>query len=102
MGDAAHPVSPAGGQGANMSVADAAAIAEVALRGESGLIDEYERRRRPANQRAMRPTRIGHFMLGQFPPPTPVVAAMLRRLAARPSIVARGVRAVAGAFREAR
>ena len=32
MGDAAHPVSPAGGQGANMSVADACVLAEIALR----------------------------------------------------------------------
>jgi len=30
MGDAAHPVSPAGGQGANMSIADARALAELA------------------------------------------------------------------------
>src|SRR5688572_410503 len=31
MGDAAHPVSPAGGQGANMSVADARVLAELFL-----------------------------------------------------------------------
>jgi 2-polyprenyl-6-methoxyphenol hydroxylase-like FAD-dependent oxidoreductase len=33
MGDAAHPVSPAGGQGANMSVADATAMAELLMDG---------------------------------------------------------------------
>ena len=59
-------------------------------------------RRRPANQRAMRPTRIGHAMLGQFPPPTAVVALILRWLAGHPAIAARGVRAISSAFQETR
>jgi len=57
MGDAAHSVSPAGGQGANMSVADARALAELLLCGAPNLVETYERRRRPANACSMRPTR---------------------------------------------
>src|SRR5262249_23327212 len=34
MGDAAHPVSPVGGQGANMSIADGRVLAELILSGE--------------------------------------------------------------------
>jgi 2-polyprenyl-6-methoxyphenol hydroxylase-like FAD-dependent oxidoreductase len=58
LGDAAHPVSPAGGQGANMSVADAAALADVALRGGADLPHAYEEKRRRANDRSLRFTRI--------------------------------------------
>jgi 6-methylpretetramide 4-monooxygenase len=64
MGDAAHPVSPAGGQGANMSVADACVLAEIALSNQPRLLEEYERRRRPANERSMSPTRGAAFIFG--------------------------------------
>jgi 2-polyprenyl-6-methoxyphenol hydroxylase-like FAD-dependent oxidoreductase len=64
MGDAAHPVSPAGGQGANMSIADARAIAELVLAGERDLLAAYERRRRVANRRSLRFTRAAAFVLG--------------------------------------
>lgn len=64
MGDAAHSVSPAGGQGANMSVADAQALAELALRDEQDLVAEYERIRQPANQRSFGPTRAVSRLLG--------------------------------------
>lgn len=64
MGDAAHSVSPAGGQGANMSVADAIVLAELALRDEPDLVAEYERIRRPANQRSFGPTRTVSRLLG--------------------------------------
>jgi 2-polyprenyl-6-methoxyphenol hydroxylase-like FAD-dependent oxidoreductase len=57
MGDAAHPVSPAGGQGANLAVADAVAIAETALHAPADLLNAYERRRRPAAQRSLQLTR---------------------------------------------
>jgi 2-polyprenyl-6-methoxyphenol hydroxylase-like FAD-dependent oxidoreductase len=57
LGDAIHPVSPAGGQGANMSVADATVVAELAVRGGTDWVQEYERRRRPANERSMNITR---------------------------------------------
>ncbi len=57
MGDAAHPVSPVGGQGTNMAVADAAVFAELALAGVPDLAAEYERQRMPANVRSLRFTR---------------------------------------------
>ena len=59
MGDAAHPVTPAGGQGANMSVADGVALAEVAQQAlslddcSSRQLEAYETLRRPANERSL-------------------------------------------------
>jgi 2-polyprenyl-6-methoxyphenol hydroxylase-like FAD-dependent oxidoreductase len=64
MGDAAHPVSPAGGQGANMSVADGRVLAELILSGERDVLAKYERRRRAANRRSLRFTRAAAFVLG--------------------------------------
>jgi 2-polyprenyl-6-methoxyphenol hydroxylase-like FAD-dependent oxidoreductase len=57
MGDAIHPVSPVGGQGANMSVQDARVMAEAFLSGRPDPVAEYERRRRPANERSLAFTR---------------------------------------------
>ena len=57
LGDAIHPVSPAGGQGANMSVHDARVLAELFLSGQADPVAEYERRRRPANERSIAITR---------------------------------------------
>ena len=53
LGDAAHPVTPAGGQGANMAVADAVALAEIAGEGGHDHLERYEKRRRPANERSV-------------------------------------------------
>jgi 2-polyprenyl-6-methoxyphenol hydroxylase-like FAD-dependent oxidoreductase len=53
VGDAAHPVTPAGGQGANMAVADAVALAELAQGNDDDLLERIERRRRPANERSV-------------------------------------------------
>jgi 2-polyprenyl-6-methoxyphenol hydroxylase-like FAD-dependent oxidoreductase len=53
MGDAAHPVTPAGGQGANLSVADALVIAEAASERPDRLLEEYERRRLPPTMRSL-------------------------------------------------
>jgi 2-polyprenyl-6-methoxyphenol hydroxylase-like FAD-dependent oxidoreductase len=64
MGDAAHPVSPVGGQGTNMAVADAAVFAELALAGVPDLAAEYERQRMPANTRSLRFTRHAARLLG--------------------------------------
>ncbi len=64
MGDAAHPPSPAGGQGANMAVGDARVLAELLLANTPDVVSEYERRRRPANTRSLRPTRAANFVLG--------------------------------------
>jgi len=63
IGDAAHPVSPVGGQGANMSVADAWAVADIVLNNPQNLLAEYERRRRPANQRSLRFTKVADRLL---------------------------------------
>ncbi len=59
IGDAAHPLTPAGGQGANASVADAAALARVALQAfeknnfSMKQLFSYEMERRPANERSL-------------------------------------------------
>ncbi|MGE3108486.1 MAG: FAD-dependent oxidoreductase [Phycisphaerales bacterium] len=57
LGDALHPVSPAGGQGANMSVADAGALADALLADSPDPLAQFERRRRSANERAVDITR---------------------------------------------
>ena len=57
LGDAIHPVSPAGGQGANMSVADAVALAEALLADAGDPLGAYEGRRREANERSLAVTR---------------------------------------------
>jgi 2-polyprenyl-6-methoxyphenol hydroxylase-like FAD-dependent oxidoreductase len=102
MGDAAHPVSPVGGQGANMSVADARVLAELALRDEPNLISEYECRRRPANERSMRFTRAGALLFGlpRWLLPVAPVFGLVRRLSRHPSFFARRLRFVSTAFLE--
>jgi 2-polyprenyl-6-methoxyphenol hydroxylase-like FAD-dependent oxidoreductase len=66
MGDAAHPVTPAGGQGANLSVADALVIAEAALQRPAGLLEEYRWRRRAATKRSLSFSR-GAMRVFSFP-----------------------------------
>jgi 2-polyprenyl-6-methoxyphenol hydroxylase-like FAD-dependent oxidoreductase len=102
IGDAAHPVSPVGGQGANMSVADARVLAEVALRNASDLLAEYERRRRPANERSMRFTRAAAFLL-ELPVwcrPTPLFFPLLRWVERHPAVLQGRLRFVSTAFLE--
>lgn len=103
MGDAAHSVSPAGGQGANMSVADAVVLAELLLRGEPNLIAEYERRRRPANERSLRPTRFAHSALGLpgWMVPNACRRALLHWLSRHPAPVQRVLHSVSSLFQEA-
>jgi 2-polyprenyl-6-methoxyphenol hydroxylase-like FAD-dependent oxidoreductase len=57
LGDAIHPVSPAGGQGANMSAHDARVLAELFVSNHPDPVGEYEQRRRPANERSISITR---------------------------------------------
>jgi 2-polyprenyl-6-methoxyphenol hydroxylase-like FAD-dependent oxidoreductase len=100
MGDAAHPVSPAGGQGANASIADGRAIAELMLAGEKNLASAYRRRRRPANDRSLRFTRgaAAMFNLPHSVAFNTLTMGFLRLLLSRPALVARGIRLVSRAF----
>ena len=60
IGDAAHPVSPAGGQGANMAIADAVMLARVIMDGANDLARALDSIRRAPNSRGLRPTRLAH------------------------------------------
>jgi 2-polyprenyl-6-methoxyphenol hydroxylase-like FAD-dependent oxidoreductase len=103
MGDAAHSVSPAGGQGANMSVADAVVLAELLLRAAPNLVVEYERRRRPANERSLGPTRFAHTALGLpgWIVPNACRRALLHWLSRHPAPVQRVLHSVSSLFQEA-
>lgn len=101
IGDAAHTVTPAGGQGANAAIADARVLADVAITNESQLVAEYERRRRPANERSIAPSRtvsriaaLPRFMI------SPWIPMAVRCVARFPQIAARGLRFVSTAFQE--
>ncbi len=102
MGDAAHSVSPVGGQGANMSIADAGVLAELLLGNAPDLVAEYERRRRPANERSMTPTRVGEHVLGvpDWLVPTAAIQDMLRLLSRHPAMFRRLLQNVATLFVE--
>jgi 2-polyprenyl-6-methoxyphenol hydroxylase-like FAD-dependent oxidoreductase len=72
IGDAIHPVSPAGGQGANMAIGDAAALARIILAGGRDPAAALERVRRARNERGVRPSRLaariagGRWLPGNF------------------------------------
>lgn len=99
IGDAAHPVTPAGGQGANAAIADARALAALAILDESRLVAAYESRRRPANERSLRPSRaiVPIFSLPDWLlfSAAPRFARLLRWF---PGLPARGLRFVSTAF----
>ncbi len=104
LGDAAHPVTPAGGQGANLSVADALVIAEAALERPQQLLDEYQRRRRAPTERSLslsrtasRVTSLPRFVMNLGLALLPWAA---RRLGQRPQTFGRFLRTAAEAFRE--
>jgi 2-polyprenyl-6-methoxyphenol hydroxylase-like FAD-dependent oxidoreductase len=70
IGDAAHPMTPAGGQGANASIWDALALADVAdaaLRAgdvSKARLQGYERLRRPINDRSVSISRRARLAFG--------------------------------------
>ena len=101
LGDAAHPVSPAGGQGANMSVADACVVADVVGRQATNLLAEYERRRRPANHRSLLFTRVAVAVFG-LPAwcATPIGRIALRQALRGSWLRRRFLRAASTAFQE--
>jgi 2-polyprenyl-6-methoxyphenol hydroxylase-like FAD-dependent oxidoreductase len=106
MGDAAHPVTPAGGQGANAAVADALVLAEVALERPAQLLREYEQRRAPATQRSLELSR-GAARIFSFPRPLFHLGLTLLPWAARwlnnhPQTFGRFLRIAAEAFQERR
>lgn len=81
IGDAAHPMTPAGGQGANASIWDALALADVAdaaLRaGDTSRerLVRYEQVRRPINERSVAISRLAAriFRLGRRLPAATLV-----------------------------
>jgi 2-polyprenyl-6-methoxyphenol hydroxylase-like FAD-dependent oxidoreductase len=101
IGDAAHAVTPAGGQGANMAIADARVLADVFLKGGAQLVQEYEGRRRAANERSIGISRMATRILSM---PDFVLAPLLptavRVLRCFPRTFARGLRSISTAFLE--
>jgi len=97
LGDALHPVSPAGGQGANMAIADAAVLARLILADEPDLVPAYEDARRRANERGIRPSRLGArmFAFTKIPVLGALPGLILPKLIARPSLVAALFRSMA-------
>lgn len=94
-GDAAHIHSPAGGQGMNIGIQDAWALAAALVRGEAA-VDEWARERHAVARRVLRATDLGtRLMTGQGTLP-----GLLRRagfgLAALPWARRRLARALAG------
>jgi len=102
LGDAAHPVSPAGGQGASAAVTDARALAEILLSGERDPVATFERRRRASNERSLAITRLAHraWAIPAWCRSTPLFFAALSFLRRRPSVLARAVRNVSTRFLE--
>ena len=107
IGDAAHPVSPVGGQGANASIADALVLAEVAHEGllagdlSCKRLARYEALRRPANARSVAFTVRGaraFAVLSRAPGLSWIVRVMLAALEASPPLKRRLLRAASTTF----
>ncbi len=88
IGDAAHPMTPFGGQGANASVWDALALADVAdaaLRTDDVSRERllpYERLRRQVNDESVSFSRVAHriFRVGRFVPLAIVLPLVARTI----------------------
>ena len=104
IGDAAHPVTPAGGQGANSAVADALVLAEAALERPAQLLDEYARRRWAAVERSLSFSRGATRVLSlpRLVLNLGLTAAPwgIRWLSRRPELFGQVLRLAAGAFQE--
>src|SRR6185436_8082422 len=107
IGDAAHPVSPVGGQGANMAVADAAALAEVLLARlanddlSAESLAAYERMRRAANDRSIGFSRRASRIISavrRFPPAGGLLGFVVRRVDRSSKAKDRIFRALATSF----
>lgn len=104
LGDAAHPVTPAGGQGANSAVADAVAIAEAYREHPSQLLEVYARRRRAAVQRSLSFSRGANRFFSTLRPVRNLGLMVLpwvsRWVNKRPGLFAILLRAAADAFQD--
>jgi 2-polyprenyl-6-methoxyphenol hydroxylase-like FAD-dependent oxidoreductase len=88
IGDAAHPMTPAGGQGANASIWDALALADVAdaaIRTTDVSRERllpYERVRHPVNDGSVSFSRVARriFRFGRFVPPAIVLPLIGRTM----------------------
>ena len=107
MGDAAHPVTPAGGQGANASISDAMALAQVtdaALKEKNfsaKRLSEYETLRRLANTRSLQFSVRGNQalnLLQLFPWLGIFAPALLRRVNNTPHLKNNFIQTVSRTF----
>lgn len=107
LGDAAHPTSPAGGQGANAAIWDALALAEVAHGALTAndvskkALGRYATLRRPRNAASLRFTEWaawGVDHLGSVLGLSSVAPAMLRMLDTSPGLKARLMRTAGTTF----
>ncbi len=89
IGDALHPVSPAGGQGANMAINDAVALARLIIASSPNLARDYETARRAPNERGLRPTRLAAatFNIARRPSVSALIGFLLPRMLNLPGLV---------------
>lgn len=96
IGDAIHPVSPAGGQGANMAIGDAACLARHILHGTPDPAAALLRERRHAHRRGLRPTRIAAraFRLARIPGAGAVIGGLISLVLASETLRLRALRSL--------